>query len=162
MIWNKKYMHEYGHYLQSQSFGFLYLPNFAFPSLVDAMGNGDHKFHPVEQDANARALKYFVGKYGESFANRNNNIGWNNIKNPITGYDWSQGFYSNSNQSAINNSQISFSGWDVLGVALSLGAFYALPVYSFVSLPWYAGIASTVGSYWMGGILLTYPMYMYR
>ena len=47
-------MHEYGHYLQSQEYGPLYLFKVGLPS---ALGNGSW----TEHDANQRASKYFQG-----------------------------------------------------------------------------------------------------
>jgi hypothetical protein len=61
---NQLFMHEYGHYLQSQSWGPLYLPKFGIPSLMSAAGDGVHRLYPVEQDANARAYDYFKNKPG--------------------------------------------------------------------------------------------------
>lgn len=76
---------------------------------MGASGKGSNKMNPVEQDANARALKYFVGKYGEGFANRIGDIGWDNSKHTINNYDWSQSFSSENNQAAIKNAKIGFS-----------------------------------------------------
>ena len=49
---NILFQHEYGHYLQSQSFGPFYIQRCALPSLFDTFGNKRHNNHPVEQDAN--------------------------------------------------------------------------------------------------------------
>ncbi|MBS1654384.1 MAG: hypothetical protein JSU05_06055, partial [Bacteroidetes bacterium] len=70
---NVLFQHEYGHYLQSQSSGFWYYGKFGIPSL---MSHPIHNFHPAEQDANARAYKYFL-KHINGFA------GWNFTENPI-------------------------------------------------------------------------------
>ena len=64
---NQDIMHEYGHYLQSQSVGPLYLYNYAIPSLIDASkypksdphGQMKHNAFGAEQDANVRARNYF-------------------------------------------------------------------------------------------------------
>lgn len=56
---NHLFMHEFGHSLQSRDAGPLYLFKFGFPSLRSAMSRGLHYLHPVEQDANLRALAYF-------------------------------------------------------------------------------------------------------
>ena len=53
---NSLFQHEYGHYLQSQSMGWAYLPRVGIPSLLST---GTHNYHPVEQDANARAIRFF-------------------------------------------------------------------------------------------------------
>lgn len=55
---NYLFQHEYGHYMQSQKFGLLYIPRIAVPSFFSAMGNG-HKLSCVEQDASWRGLNYF-------------------------------------------------------------------------------------------------------
>lgn len=61
---NSLFQHEYGHYLQSRASGPLYLGKYAIPSFYDTMfGRGKHKYHPVEQDANARAIKYFEKEF---------------------------------------------------------------------------------------------------
>ena len=59
------YMHEYGHYLQSQLFGPLYLFSHGIPSFVDAMKSepikgtaySTHDFYWTEIDANKRGLE---------------------------------------------------------------------------------------------------------
>lgn len=56
---NHLFMHEFGHCLQSRSAGPLYLFKYGLPSLRSAMSKGIHYLHPVEQDANLRALTYF-------------------------------------------------------------------------------------------------------
>jgi len=73
IVTNYLYMHEYGHYRQSQAFGPLYLPRFGLPSLLSTnffTGRNDQYLHPVEQDANARAYNYFKNKDGF--------VGWDN------------------------------------------------------------------------------------
>jgi hypothetical protein len=90
---NPLFQHEYGHYLQSQAWGWAYLSRAAIPSLFDTFGRkGDHKFHPIEQDANMRAFKYFnehvAGFYqtaDEYIANNDKGInkGWNFNSNPL-------------------------------------------------------------------------------
>ena len=94
---NSLFQHEYGHYLQSRASGPLYLGKYAIPSFYDTMfGRGNHKYHSVEQDANARAIKYFEKRI-PGFADRRNkgiNEGWDHYKYPIVGYDVQGGFYS--------------------------------------------------------------------
>lgn len=65
------YMHEYGHYLQSQSYGLIYLFNVGIPSLFSAMsekeldnGYTTHDLRWYERDANKRASNYFNKHYG--------------------------------------------------------------------------------------------------
>lgn len=61
---NHLFMHEFGHTLQSRSSGPLYLFKYGLPSLRSAMSKGIHYLHPVEQDANLRALTYFSQQPG--------------------------------------------------------------------------------------------------
>ena len=69
---NPLYMHEYGHYLQSQSHGPIYLFSIGLPSLYSAITKdridgpplSTHAYAGVEMDANRRAAKYFGEKYG--------------------------------------------------------------------------------------------------
>lgn len=57
---NQNYMHEYGHYLQSQKVVLAYLFVVGVPSLVSAMGNANkHKTHWMEKDASTRAAAFF-------------------------------------------------------------------------------------------------------
>lgn len=82
---NKLFQHEYGHTLQSKKYGFFYLTKCAIPSLVDCILPSNHDLHPVEQDANIRAFKYFK-KYESDFVrNENGNIvtDWSFDSNPI-------------------------------------------------------------------------------
>ena len=56
------YMHEYGHYLQSQGMGFKYLFKIAVPSAWSTLRGDTHDEHmkiKPEQDANRKAAKYF-------------------------------------------------------------------------------------------------------
>jgi hypothetical protein len=78
------YMHEYGHYLQSQEYGPGYLISVAIPSIIsyknreriDESPNGltTHKVKWYERGANKKASKYFRKKYG---------ITWNESAYPI-------------------------------------------------------------------------------
>jgi RHS repeat-associated protein len=109
---NTLFQHEYGHYLQSQAWGPAYLSRGAIPSLFDTFGrDGDHKFHPIEQDANMRAFKYFNknvdGFYQTEEEYRSNTgKGWNFYNNPLdisgSGYrDYVD--YNNSEQMKLVN-----------------------------------------------------------
>ena len=58
------YMHEYGHYLQSQIFGPVWLLSHGIPSLVSAMKSShnddyNHNEYWTERDANWKAIGYF-------------------------------------------------------------------------------------------------------
>ena len=52
-------MHEYGHYIDSQMFGWYYLPVLGIPSLISAAGDGDHSRFWSEIRANKNAKEYF-------------------------------------------------------------------------------------------------------
>jgi len=84
---NSLFQHEYGHYLQSQAFGWAYLPRVGIPSILS---RGEHNFHPVEQDANRRAFLYFNENVDGFYKSRedferlgNNGVGWNFHSNPL-------------------------------------------------------------------------------
>jgi hypothetical protein len=83
---NSLFQHEYGHYLQSQSWGPAYITRAGYPSLFDTFGReGDHIFHPVEQDANARAFKYFNEKVSGFYQTE---VDWEDYPNRQTGWDF--------------------------------------------------------------------------
>ncbi len=123
---NPLFQHEYGHYLQSQSMGWGYLPRVGIPSLMSADKNGNkHRYQPFEQDANRRAFLYFnehVDGFYQTEKQYNENIksgvqqGWNFWKNPLdvnhtatrnTYYD-----YNNSETiDLINNSLTLHAKW---------------------------------------------------
>ena len=73
---NSLFQHEYGHYLQSQSSGPLYLFHYGIPSGCDALVNDywDHTKHFSEQDANRRSVRFF-SKYKD--------LKWDWYYNPI-------------------------------------------------------------------------------
>lgn len=56
----------------------------SFISTVDDLYNGDHEFHPVEQDANRRAFLYF-NEHVDGFYDVDgyDNKGWDFEKNPL-------------------------------------------------------------------------------
>ena len=70
---NSLFQHEYGHCLQSQKYGLFYLTKCAIPSLIDCALPSKHKLHPVEQDANIRAFKYFT-KYISDFVREEDGV----------------------------------------------------------------------------------------
>lgn len=73
---NQLYMHEYGHYLQSQIFGPIYLPAFGIPSISSVIFNRRmHKFFWAEKDASTKAKSYF-----EAFENLED---WNEKRDPV-------------------------------------------------------------------------------
>jgi hypothetical protein len=75
---NPLFMHEYGHYLQSQSSGWFYLPRYGIPSFWNAATHGpnQHRKFSVEKDANLRAYSYFRTKRGFE--------GWDFYTHPIS------------------------------------------------------------------------------
>ena len=80
---NHLFQHEYGHYLQSQEMGIAYLNRVGIPS---AFSNHNHKFHPVEQDANRRAFLYFnkhIDGFYKTEEDMNNEWGWDFDNNPL-------------------------------------------------------------------------------
>lgn len=71
------FQHEYGHYLQSETFGPAYLFAFAIPSLVSASFNVDnHNDFYTEQNANKRAKRYWERTI-ENYKD------WNDYRNKI-------------------------------------------------------------------------------
>ena len=93
---NALFQHEYGHYLQSQKFGFSYLTKIGIPNLYS---RGNHDLHPTEQDANSRAFTYF----------NSNDPGfiWSFRDNPIRGYNQALPFDHPTNQRVLNRHLIS-------------------------------------------------------
>ena len=86
--YNSLFQHEYGHYLQSKAYGFGYISKYALPSLFDTFSpSTDHDFHPIEQDANARAFRYFnktvPGFYKTEKQYDKGGRGWDFKKNPL-------------------------------------------------------------------------------
>jgi hypothetical protein len=64
------FMHKYGHYIDSQTFGLTYMLNIAIPSFFSAMsdekedGIYKHNYRWYEMNANKNANKYFNKHYG--------------------------------------------------------------------------------------------------
>ena len=56
-------MHEFGHTADSQRFGWAYLPVVGLPSLISALGKGDHNVFWTEIRANRHAKRYFSRHY---------------------------------------------------------------------------------------------------
>ena len=102
---NFLFQHEYGHYLQSQATGIFYLPRYAIPSGLNCLGTKNHDYHPVEQDANIRAFKYF-NKHIEGYN------GWKRYRNPINGYEWSLPFSNEINQKVLMNGRLQPAWYD--------------------------------------------------
>ena len=60
------FVHEYGHYIQSQYLGSLYVPIVGLPSLMSGLkiGGNHHKFRWFEVSANKLSASFFDKKYG--------------------------------------------------------------------------------------------------
>jgi len=130
---NWLFQHEYGHYLQSQAVGPLYFQRYGLPS---AFSGGpfkyNHNSHPAEQDANARALKYFSTKVPNfnSFDEKGNYTGqWDFDYNRIIGYDRSLPFNDPMNQKALKYARLQPAWHDwVLGPNILISMFIDWPV----------------------------------
>ncbi len=116
---NSLFQHEYGHYLQSHASGIFYLPKFAIPSLL-SRNNGNHPavYHPVEQDANIRAIEYFFKKTTGA-------LDWHFDDNPIgtDGRNWTMADYHSIDfQEILYRGRMGikfadiFLGWSTLGI----------------------------------------------
>ncbi|MBQ8675815.1 MAG: hypothetical protein IJ528_06280 [Bacteroidaceae bacterium] len=75
------FVHEYGHYIQSQQWGPAYIYSIGAPSLVSATiarmnSNYNHSSKWFEIDASTKGAKYFDKKYGptSSYSNNHDNI----------------------------------------------------------------------------------------
>jgi RHS repeat-associated protein len=104
---NYLFQHEYGHYIQSQNFGIVYLSRYGIPSGLNCMGHKNHNYHPAEQDANIRAFKYF-NKYIDNYT------GWKFGVNPIGGYDNSLPYDDSQNQAVLNNGLLRPAWYDYI------------------------------------------------
>ena len=63
VLGNQICMHEFGHTADSQHFGWLYLPFVGLPSLINALGKGNHDVFWTEIRANRHAKRYFEKHY---------------------------------------------------------------------------------------------------
>lgn len=85
---NSLFQHEYGHYLQSQESGPIYLFRYAIPSLISASKteekhpNHNHNFFWTELDANQRAVRYFERKVSDFDIDND----WDIDRHPLPGY----------------------------------------------------------------------------
>ena len=123
---NDLFQHEFGHYLQSQDLGPLYLMKVGFPSAID---KGDHANNPVEQDANIRAFNYFKQYYSSDFDSFDSTTGkymglWHHERDsahpyghPIVNMNWNN--YGNStsvNELALSKTNIVFYWHDYVSL----------------------------------------------
>ena len=113
---DKWFQHEFGHVLQSQEFGLFWLGTFGAPSLWSAINDNDgdkHSYYYTEQDANARALDYFI-KHSDSFVHIYPDSGrveydWDDSFNPLPGYQFDVSTDVFFNQEFLYNSIFHFS-----------------------------------------------------
>lgn len=122
---NSLFQHEYGHYLQSQAVGPYYFQRYGIPSLCS---KGIHKNHPVEQDANARALTYFTKKIDDfnwyDHEKKQWDSYWDFDRFPINGYDRSHYPLSSVNQAAMDRVRLQPAWHDwLLGPNILLSGF---------------------------------------
>ena len=65
---NDYFQHEYGHYIQSQRYGPLYLSKIGIPSAFSKnTSSSPHHNNPTEQDSNIQAFNYFRKYYSKEF-----------------------------------------------------------------------------------------------
>lgn len=120
---NPLFQHEYGHYLQSRASGLGYLPRYAIPSLFSFNDRpNDHDYNLVEQDANARSIKYFRKREDENFV-------WNFSTNPIgpigIGENWTMADYeTEAFQNQLNSLEINPKPGDYSCWILAIPALY--------------------------------------
>lgn len=131
---NGLFQHEYGHYLQSQVYGPLYMMKVAIPSMGSKNQVGSpHYSNPVEQDANIRAFNYFKTHYAKYFDSYDDSGAYNgqwkwdiaktSNANPINGMDW-----TNYKSQRVNNDKIlSNSPTGLLGFEIPL-LFFLGPI----------------------------------
>jgi RHS repeat-associated protein len=137
---NSLFQHEYGHYLQSQSWGPAYLSRAAIPSLFDTFGKpGDHKFHPIEQDANMRAFKYFnknvAGFYEATEGGKYFGKGWNFDINSLdiygNGYDRYVDYKDDSQMALVNALKVTPSVLDYISGSMFFTNPLPILIYGF-------------------------------
>ena len=123
------FVHEYGHYVQGQWFGPLYLPVVASTSVLSAIGVGgsDHGSRWFEVQASRMGAKHFDEKYGSGATGYNQQSenyfdynafsnGYNtNYKNPRT---------DQYTQSRHQTSDARFSIWDVIIPISTLSLYF--------------------------------------
>jgi hypothetical protein len=73
-VGNELFMHEYGHYIQSQNNGIFILLQVGIPSIISATFMSDHRNSMPETSANYHAKKYFKENYNFQH--------WNNRRFP--------------------------------------------------------------------------------
>lgn len=114
---DRLFQHEYGHYIQSQSSGIFYLSKYGIPS---ALSKGRHNRHPVEQDVNARAYRYFS-------RNVENYSGWQHEYNPISGFDKTANPKSSQNQLSLKHAGLRLEWYDYVMFPFNLTPAIFIP-----------------------------------
>jgi len=122
------FVHEYGHYMQSQIIGSSYLLTIGVPSLLSAMKKDgrDHRSRWFEVDASRRGAKHFDKKYGSGAAGYiPNNSNYFDIysfyTNKTSPYSNARGT-QNGSSFPISNSKNNI--WD-----------YIIPIYTYQLIP---------------------------
>ncbi|MDR0894569.1 MAG: RHS repeat-associated core domain-containing protein [Prevotellaceae bacterium] len=125
---NKLFQHEYGHYLQSQAWGPLYMAKVAIPSLIDTEFGGHHGSFPVEIDANVKAFKYFsthVSRFNKRTKDSNGREIWESrwdfSYNQIPLYDETKPYNSTQNQAALRMHSLSIIPLDLFSFSPIVG-----------------------------------------
>ena len=77
ILGNQICMHEFGHTVDSQRFGWAYLLFIGLPSLMNTLGKGDHDVFWTETRANRHAKRYFAKHYS---------MAWNEKGYPTENY----------------------------------------------------------------------------
>jgi hypothetical protein len=77
ILGNQICMHEFGHTVDSQRFGWAYLMFIGLPSLMNTLGKGDHDVFWTETRANRHAKRYFAKHYS---------MAWNEKGYPTENY----------------------------------------------------------------------------
>lgn len=105
---NDLFQHEYGHYLQSQEAGPIYITKYALPSLRSAIRTNDEDVHNAfwtEQDANIRANEYFINNEGDD-------SNWDYDNNPIYNSGYNPKFDGSYGGLITNNGKIGPKVWE--------------------------------------------------
>ena len=123
--YNALFQHEFGHYLQSQVYGPLYMMKVAIPSMGSKNEVGSpHSSNPAEQDANIRAFNYFK-KYDSTHFDSYDESGkyngywkWQKTDsghyNPINGIDWvNYSLKQEQNKKVLSGTPTGLYGFDI-------------------------------------------------
>jgi hypothetical protein len=116
---NPELQHEYGHYLQSQAYGWAYLPFDGIPNLLHSFtnpnDNANWRKDPTERDGNACSLLYF-SKYHPS-------VKWD-FGNIVAGTNRTLSISNPVNQAAARNNLRNPGLFDYFSSMLPLTTFW--------------------------------------